>query len=99
MGLHFLPPLTIVVTHPLVVVENVKFLKLMKIYIFVYDNMWRKSPCLKLTYGIDDKHDSKKGKKTFKKNENMYVCCFILVENVVRKLVTRMLLNGSPTFN
>jgi hypothetical protein len=29
----------------------------------------------------------------------MYVCCFILVENVVRKLVTRMLLNGSPTFN
>jgi hypothetical protein len=31
MGLHFLSPLTTIVAHPLVVVENVKFLKLMKI--------------------------------------------------------------------
>ncbi len=99
MGLQFLPPLTTIVTHPLVVVENVKFLKLMKINFFVYDYMWRKFPCLKLTYGIDGKHDSEKGKEIFFRIENMHVYCFILVENVVPTLMTTMLLNGSPTFN
>lgn len=64
MGLHFLPPLTTIVTHPLVVVENVNFLKLMKF------------PSLKLTYGIDGKHDSKKRKTTFKKMET---CMFIVL--------------------
>jgi hypothetical protein len=62
MGLHFLPPLTTIVAQPLVVLENVKFLKLMKINFFVYEKMWRKFLCLKLTYGIDGKHDSEKGK-------------------------------------
>jgi hypothetical protein len=61
--------------------------------------MWRKFPCLKLTYGIDGKHDSEKGKEIFFRIENMHVYCFILVENVVPTLMTTMLLNGSPTFN